>query len=538
MQRHLAVMHLVCVWVLLIQVCIRCSAEKHKVTRGLHCRSYVRFHNTADNFRLHACASCFNFLFYFLNPRLNTSNDDPQLAFNYNGNLINLKSWDFRNHSVQSSVCSYLSNDECQRWLSCCQSADSCCERQLSLPAEVNNTCGRIWDGWLCWNDAASGSLNYKSCPLFVPFFTQSREAIKRCGKDGQWIQKTVYSPCLQKEELETTIFIGLGCSVTSIVFLIPSIIILLQYKLLRKQHRIRLHLNLFLSLTLKEVMEILWDMLVTYDKVTSTEVFETTLMKNRVGCKLLSFLKIYFKCCCFTWMFAEGFYLHRLMSNAFSPPRSLTPVYILGWTVPLLSSSIYGILRGVYSNESCWAYGFYNLEWIFDAPNLNLIFLSNILRILMTQLQSHPNEPGNFRKAVKATFILIPLFGIQLFVTIYRVPISKEGALEYERVTVIINHTQGFFVAMVFCFLNAEVISNLRRSLRHQIRDTSFSMSKRLNHTTHHTLSVRSECDGAKDYHQSNHSFLETGQETEEIELKETSLLNGPPTAKSEFYE
>lgn len=62
--------------------------------------------------------------------------------------------------------------------------------------------------------------------------------------------------------------------------------------------------------------------------------------------------------------------------------------------------------------------------------------------------------------------------------------------------------------------------------------------MSKRLNHTTHHTLSVRSDCDGAKDYHQSNQSFLETGQETEEIELKETSLLNGPPTAKSEFYE
>lgn len=60
--------------------------------------------------------------------------------------------------------------------------------------------------------------------------------------------------------------------------------------------------------------------------------------------------------------------------------------------------------------------------------------------------------------------------------------------------------------------------------------------MSKRLNHTSHHTLSVRSEC--TKDYHQSNHSFLETGQETEEIELKETSLLNEPPTAKSEFYE
>lgn len=52
----------------------------------------------------------------------------------------------------------------------------------------------------------------------------------------------------------------------------------------LRKQHRIRLHINLFLSFLLKEVMDILWDMLVTYDKVTSTTVFETTLMQNGVS--------------------------------------------------------------------------------------------------------------------------------------------------------------------------------------------------------------------------------------------------------------
>lgn len=38
---------------------------------------------------------------------------------------------------------------------------------------------------------------------------------------------------------------------------------------------------------------------------------------------------------------------------------------------------------------------------WLFQ---LNLIFLSNILRILMTQLQSHPNEPGNFRYLCSAS--------------------------------------------------------------------------------------------------------------------------------------
>eukprot|EP00105_Crassostrea_gigas_P002808 XP_011415467.1 PREDICTED: calcitonin receptor [Crassostrea gigas] len=101
--------------------------------------------------------------------------------------------------------------------------------------------------------------------------------------------------------------------------------------------------------------------------------------------------------------MFCEGFYLHRLMSNAFSPPRSLKVMYVFGWAVPLLSSTLYGILRGILNNESCWTFSYERLEWIFDAPNvlflfLNLVFLSNILRILLTQMQTHPNEPGNFR--------------------------------------------------------------------------------------------------------------------------------------------
>lgn len=38
--------------------------------------------------------------------------------------------------------------------------------------------------------------LNLKKNPVVVIL----GEAIKRCGKDGHWIQKTIYSPCLQKE--------------------------------------------------------------------------------------------------------------------------------------------------------------------------------------------------------------------------------------------------------------------------------------------------------------------------------------------------
>ncbi|XP_056007722.1 calcitonin gene-related peptide type 1 receptor-like isoform X2 [Ostrea edulis] len=434
---------------------------------------------------------------------------------------------DFRNASIKASVCSLLTQDECHRWTSCCEAAEQCCHRQLSENKGTNSSCGRIWDGWLCWNDAAQGTQSYGSCPLFMPFFTPSRQAVRTCKVDGRWVPRTDYNPCLKKEELETTIFIGLGCSIASLVVLLPAVFIFLKFRSLRKQHRIRLHVNLFLSFVFKEVMDILWDMLVTYDKVKSTTVFETTLLKNGVGCKLLSFLKIYFKCCTYTWMFCEGFYLHRLMSNAFSPPRSLKVMYAFGWAVPLVSSSVYGILRGVLSDESCWANSYENLEWIFDAPNilflfLNLVFLCNILRILLTQVQTHPNEPGNFRRAVKAMFILIPLFGIHLFFTIYRIPISKEGGLEYERVSVIISHTQGFFVAMVFCFLNGEVISNIRRSIRHS--QNRFSTSKRLNQTTNQTLSIRSEYDGTKNGDQCYKSLIVPTDGTEEMELKETS--------------
>lgn len=56
----------------------------------------------------------------------------------------------------------------------------------------------------------------------------------------------------------------------------------------LRKQHRIRLHVNLFMSLIFKELLESLWAMLVTYDKVTSKDVFEARLIQNRVSMEFM----------------------------------------------------------------------------------------------------------------------------------------------------------------------------------------------------------------------------------------------------------
>lgn len=46
-------------------------------------------------------------------------------------------------------------------------------------------------------------------------------------------------------------------------------------------------------------------------------------------------------------------------------------------------------------------------------------------------------------RRALKATFVLIPLFGVQLAVTIYRPPPESPISLYYERVSDVITNSQ-----------------------------------------------------------------------------------------------
>ena len=47
------------------------------------------------------------------------------------------------------------------------------------------------------------------------------------------------------------------------------------------------------------------------------------------------------------------------------------------------------------------------------------------------------------FRRALKATFVLIPLFGVHLVVTIYRAKPENPIYLHYERISEIISNTQ-----------------------------------------------------------------------------------------------
>ncbi|GFR31104.1 calcitonin gene-related peptide type 1 receptor [Trichonephila clavata] len=99
---------------------------------------------------------------------------------------------------------------------------------------------------------------------------------------------------------------------------------------------------------------------------------------------------------------------------------------------MPILPVGIYAILRKTTEDDKCWAFPVESYEWIMNAPNMtsllvNLIFLCNIIRVLVTKLRAtHSNEPSQYRKAVRATLVLVPLFGLHFFLIIYRPPQSS----------------------------------------------------------------------------------------------------------------
>ena len=147
------------------------------IYNGKLCRSNIGYHESEENFRQNAYAWCFSFVFYVkFRPFVNSSGPTPVVDIFQNGGRIRFDSMDFRNQSIKSSVCDLLTPDECHQWTSCCESAERCCQRQLATEKKgTNSSCGRIWDGWLCWDDAAPGTQSYGSCPLFMPYFTPSR---------------------------------------------------------------------------------------------------------------------------------------------------------------------------------------------------------------------------------------------------------------------------------------------------------------------------------------------------------------------------
>lgn len=99
---------------------------------------------------------------------------------------------------------------------------------------------------------------------------------------------------------------------------------------------------------------------------------------------------------------------------------------------------------------------------------------------MLVTKIRAlNDTNVEQYKKAARATLILIPLLGLHYFIIPFR-PKSGSPLLHVYLFTgAIITSTQGFFVTLIYCFLNGEVIACLKRKYyQRQV------MKGRFNHT------------------------------------------------------
>lgn len=384
-----------------------------------------------------------------------------------------------------------------QLWVDCCRAAIECCRTMQTTPDNADtNICPRTWDGWNCWPDTPGGITTQAKCPSYIYFHSDqphcSRYASKECLANCTWYRNermneySDYMTCGQGQEIKVLLNTHVLTFGISIVLLLPALGIFFYYRQL-KVLRIFMHKNLFTSLLLTAIFVIVFEGYFMMDYINNPR--SSIVEANLASCKLFYTITKYLRLTAYTWMFCEGFYLHKLIAAAFAEQKSTIVFHIVGWGLPAIPVSIWAIIRKLYADDLCWTVPAGHFEWILFTPMLaalvvNFCFLTHIIQVLITKLRSSStDEPTQFRRAVRATMVLIPLFGLHFLLLSYH-PQSKDCYFQkiYNVITYATDGLQGGIVSVIFCYLNNEVMFLIKRSYNRQkmMRDVGSQVSNR----------------------------------------------------------
>ncbi|KAK6620445.1 hypothetical protein RUM44_006846 [Polyplax serrata] len=308
--------------------------------------------------------------------------------------------------------------------------------------------------------------------------FLFSVHAHKECDSNGSWYKHpetqkpwSNYTTCVDQDDLSVRITINqiyeIGYLI-SLIALLASLAIYTYFKSLRCC-RTTLHIHLFVSFAFNNALWLIWYRFILEDPLVIKE--------NGVACRIFHVVLHYFLMTNYCWMLCEGLYLHTLLVNAFlSEDRLVKWLYVLGWAIPAMAIILYSILRANGEGEEithCWMnetkYTNVLVVPVFISMVLNLVFLCNIVRVLMTKLRAGPHV-GSQRpsrtllQALRATLLLVPLLGLHYLVTPFRPEKGHAWEFFYEVLSAITASLQGLCVATLFCFCNGEVISQIKR--------------------------------------------------------------------------
>lgn len=395
--------------------------------------------------------------------------------------------------------------------------------------------CKSDFDGLLCWNATEANTLAVLPClPEIKGIKYNTSDNVSRwCHGNGTW-NITDYSECrevhpmpiLQGAEITTTIyFVGY---ISSLVALTIAMWIFLYFKDLRCLRNV-IHTNLMCTYILTDLFWIL---------TLTLQIFADI---NLATCVFLITFLNYFILTNFFWMFVEGLYLYMLVVETFTGENIKLRVYAtIGWGCPAIFIIIWAIVKTFAPDDNtetvinpwkqCPWMRPHMYDWIHHAPAIgvlliNLIFLFVIMWVLITKLRSAQTvETQQYRKAAKALLVLIPLLGIT-YVLLMDGPHEGVSGNIYGSVRAILISTQGFTVALFYCFLNTEVQNTIRHHKERWKTARSFRGSRRYTYSGHSKdWSPRSRTESIRLYSQPPNYRK---RESSASEITTTTLVN-----------
>ncbi|XP_034720596.1 secretin receptor isoform X1 [Etheostoma cragini] len=371
-----------------------------------------------------------------------------------------------------------------------------------SQKAKENNIsvhCKGMWDELNCWPPASLGDTVSQPCPQF---FNSEAEVHRNCTASG-WTDPLVPHEDACGYTFNETLHFLRESSDSHLYFyyvkamytagytlsLISLVIAVTIFCLFRKLHctRNHIHIQLFISFILRAIFIFIRDSLL----FTNEELYHCD--HYPVACKVVLMFSNYSILANYSWLLAEGHFLITLVSRSFfSLKKHLAWYIVLSWGLPFIVIVSWGCAKYFYEDEGCWETRRHEwIWWILRVPvlltiSINLIFFGGILRILVNKLRmpdAQRNEFSQYKRLIKSTFFLVALFGLHYILFVFLpVEVSSSVFQIWTFAELALSSTQGFVVAVLYCFMNGEVQHEFQRRWR-RWRLTQHLPSRRRQH-------------------------------------------------------
>ncbi|XP_049799545.1 secretin receptor-like [Schistocerca nitens] len=376
--------------------------------------------------------------------------------------------------------------------------------------------CGVEWDGIACWGPATAGALARQPCPSYVVGFrAQVRDyllhntdtnnireyASKLCTWSGTWYRNEQnatwanYTLCgavtsdqppedasLYERWLPLVKSASQAGYAVSLVALLIAVGALSATRRLRCP-RYRLYMHLFASFIFRSLMGLLKDALFVdgvglASDVAYNEDGHIVFLTNSTHwrCKLVTSLWQLSIAANFSWILAQGLYLHNLVVFALPAHAGRVASYVaLGWGAPMVVVATWAVARLELEDTLCWTTNQQSRVFLLlQLPMACSVLVSfalflNLVRMLLLKVRASATlqrRRARYMRLARSTLVLVPLFGAH-YALLLGLSYSEDRRVEITWLFAdqLFASFQGLLVAVLYCLLNGEVRAEVSRS-------------------------------------------------------------------------